>query len=97
MFNLHSAVKNAETAVKKAPSAEKEYERKRQAGLLKFSTDIAQWDRVKLKFRDMKSKIQESSDADFVKAQRIADLEAKELELMTKIINRAQNAGIAVS
>tara|TARA_B100000902_G_scaffold58813_2_gene65780 strand:+ start:2983 stop:20520 length:17538 start_codon:yes stop_codon:yes gene_type:complete len=94
--HLRDAVFQAENVVENAPAEVRAQERKRQNKLLQFLPDVKQIDRVKQKYRDQKQKVQDSKMSDVEKAHRIANLEAKELELMTKVINRAQKAGLAI-
>ena len=96
MANLRDAVKSAETVVKNAPPKGKQIARNFNAKLLAFSNDVATYDRARLRIKDQKDAITNSSRSYVDKAQLIANLEAKELGLRSKIIIRAQKAGIAV-
>jgi hypothetical protein len=96
LYNLKEAVGQAEQLVKDAPAMAKPEAKKFNAKLLSFSSDIAHYDRTRQRYRDQKNKIEASSRIEHLKLQLIAELEAKELELMTKIINRAQKAGLSV-
>ena len=96
MYNLKDAVNSALADVKAAPPSEKAARTKYNQKLLQFAEDVAQYDKRRLKAKDMEAKINASNRSDVEKVQLIANYEAKQLEFMTKVINRAQKAGLRV-
>jgi hypothetical protein len=96
MYNLKDAVNSALADVKAAPPSEKAARTKYNQKLLQFAEDVAQYDKRRLKAKDMEAKINASNKSDVEKVQLIANYEAKQLEFMTKVINRAQKAGLRV-
>jgi hypothetical protein len=95
-YNLRDAVMQAENVVTKAPPEARAYEKKRQAKLMQYLLPVKNIDRVLNKVRDQKQVVRDSDATPFEKSHRIADLEAKELELISRLINRAQKAGLAI-
>ena len=96
MFNLQDAVESAQAVVRETPSDKQAFVRKQNQKILQFASDVKRYSSLRLKARAMEAKINASNKSDMEKAQLIADYQAKQLELMTKIINKAQKAGIAV-
>ena len=96
MYNLQDAVESAQAELKKTPAEKRAYVAKLNQNILQFAGDVKKASAMRLKAKDMEQKINASNRSDFEKAHLIANYEAKHLELLTKIINREQTAGIAV-
>ena len=97
-YGLRETVKNAETALKGAknigPQAYNAV-RKDNLQLLRLSSEISAFDKKKNGLSRLKKEIESSKRlTDEQKTQRVDEIQKQELDLMRKIIKRAQGLGI---
>ena len=96
MYNLEDAVNSAQAVVDKAPADKRSQTIKFNSKILQFKDDVKKYAAYRLKAKDMETKINASNKSDSEKAQLIANYQTKQLEFMTRVINRAQKAGLSV-
>jgi hypothetical protein len=96
MYSLQDAVNSAQSVVDEAPADKRAQVIKFNSKILQFKEDVKKYAAYRLKARDMETKINASNKSDSEKAHLIANYQTKQLEFMTKVINRAQKAGLAV-
>ena len=98
-YSLRTTVKTAEKAVKDAKNINS-----RTYGLvnnqlrpmLSMSGQVRTFEAQKNKFRRLKAKVESASNlTEAQKMQRVADIEEKELNMMVKVIKKAQSLGIS--
>jgi hypothetical protein len=98
-YNLRDTVKTAESAVKDAKKiSPKAYSLVNNdlRPLLSINSQLKAFEAQKNKFSRLKSKVESASNlTDAQKTQRIADIEEKELNMMVKVIKKAQSLGIS--
>jgi len=98
-YNLRDSVKTAEKAVKDAKKiSPKAYSLVNNdlRPLLSINSQLKAFEAQKNKFNRLKSKVESASNlTEEQKMQRIADIEEKELNMMVKVIKKAQSLGIS--